>query len=171
MDRNLLCAAVALAHAVPGARLDLDVAGSSAVVAASDGDISTAQLRCALIAEARCAQVDCSRFIEGVSLRGSLVELGAGIALVRGARRERAFASLLGPTVVASLAASIVDAGPVTPLIDADRELGVTVVRLVKTRDGSSTAALDDVTLALSAVCLAGEIERGLFAPLHRGHG
>src|SRR5262245_12883948 len=73
--------AVALAHAVPDARLHLDRWGGHRVVAGAhpSADLTVCQLRQVVLASLRPDGVDWTRFVRSVAIDGNLVDLGAGI--------------------------------------------------------------------------------------------
>ena len=172
MQRERLRAAVAVAHVVPCAKLNLDLDGRPPVVVSHEvgADLNPCQVRRALIAEASCPDVDVSQYIESAELHGAVMELGGGISLVRRQDYQgRVLTSLLGPQEAKSITDAEVRGLPVTSTVIGDFDLGVTVIQLTCPLD-VSTHTLHAATLAVASQLMVEEVERRPFAPIHRGH-
>ena len=161
--------AVALAHLVPGARLDLTTAEGAVLRAGGDPscDLDLCTLRRVVLASGHRSLPDPARYVTGIRIGGALEPDAAGVHRSWGPEGPvRWFATLVPVQRVAALLAALPATSTAERAVGAglrpDPCLGVTVVRL--TVDPhlvpglSAEPALDRMALAAHGRCLAEEL-------------
>jgi hypothetical protein len=164
--------AIALAHAVPGGRLELTSVDGRLLLAGTDPscDLDICSLRQVVLASAQRGLPDPSRYLTAFEISGSLQADAGGLHRADDAgRSSRWFATLLPADQVSEILSELPASSPAEQALEAglrsDRCLGVTVVRLAVDTDrvGALWAepALDHMALAAHARCLVEELVAG----------
>ena len=156
--------AVAIAHALPGAQLLLDLTHGGQLVVGHDdnADIRPCQFRHVLLAEDVHGELACSRHITHCRLGGDVVNVGPGVYRT-GDALAWCFATSLGLAEVQGVVERIDDglhpalaeeASKVNTVIRPDPCLGVTVVVVF----GGAPDVVSDLAGRLAGECLATEV-------------
>jgi hypothetical protein len=156
--------ATALVHAAPQAELRLTCDGGRQVIVASHpaADIDICAFRRVVMASACPARPDCSEWIHGVAIGGSLTTVGGGAYVSNDGTHERHwFATLLRPehvcTLLENLDVAELPDGAMTATLKPDPGLGVTVVSTTIDELGSQQFGTEVAVAALQA-CLVEEL-------------
>lgn len=156
--------ATALVHAVPGAELRIRTTNSEQICVshAPAGDIDPCKLRQIVAASACPNRPDLSQRIAEMTVGGSLIDVGGGIAATRcGGREQRWITSLLPYQKLTELLDDVghgdVPANAIQASLKPDPELGVTVVGITA-NDARFDHALDNVAAQVAAACFVAEL-------------
>lgn len=167
----------ALAHAVPGASLRLEVRDGAVlrVSACPDADLHPCQLRQVLLVEAAHDDIRCTHYIDRIEVEGALRPIGPGL-FGSNLGNLRCFATLLAPGAVEALAAEIDGhdrrADSVQVTIKPDSCLGVSIVLIDESANDGPL--VEEIAAQLAGQCAAGELVGNLRRPKgasHRGFG
>jgi len=167
IDLDLLRAATALVHAIPGASLQLECAGGGAVLAGHcpSADLTPCQLRRVVAAEAVPGGADLVSRITAMAIGGTLEPIGPGMYRRSDVVESVALVSTLGPLLVEQVLQGVAvegtDIGGFRAHIHVDDIMGVSCVELSAAHPAGfvTPGLLEAVAVAAGAALMAEEVE------------